>query len=794
MPIQQERFPGSQTPNAPKGVQTSVMGDYSGAAPSALTGPTAFGYDSGTQLPTAMVGMLGDIKATLTETRNVLQQVVVSNQRIVTMMGDVAASNVQVASALTSSMMGMSANQSQSNMPMMTGANLKIPGTNQAHAAFSAVTSSTSDIAPGTSSGWQSPAPTAIRTEAGDLKKDVVGEVGAGILGAVTGAHEEERHTEQAPPDAVKAAHDIALQRHQQVREAVEHPSLRTIGTAAQSWVRNKAPTSALGQKILGAAGETGAIGDLASGSGLSGAVAGVAGSGLLAGGLAALVAGPELYSHLGDVVSGYRNEGQQYQAVEGGSEVGGLVTTMRSKLFGIQNAFGMGDSEAQQLFQGVTNITGSDTGARANYLEFAKSQWQDLGMSVAQSLQVVTAAAQHGQDNLNGVAAALNNVTQAAVGAGSNAEEARGRFIQAYGANLSTGLGDSSAGIASQGASIITSTGDFGKGIGGAGTLSTNSIAYEASTLGITPAEMEMRLREGYGGKSGSAYSAQVQQGFIQHIVGQDGSLSGVTDIARNTKLKMNSKELNNQLLHAANAAGIYDPHQIEGMMSLMGLQGTNDLGKDLQAYAAYTHGAYHQGFTKENTQYATGTWLNQNNDRLKNFMSAGGAVKNNKLSALANASTGVINNQDVSEALAYMNSHHAQATDLQDVLHSDQSTQMFELAGGKKFSLKQIMADPKMIGQLANGSAHVIGANGKTGETVADWAKTLKGGNAAKTFNPSTGKGGTGSKASKNAVQVTVTAKPPLDQLLQFATTNGGNNLLSSQVPPDPYPAVNP
>lgn len=110
----------------------------------------------------------------------------------------------------------------------------------------------------------------------------------------------------------------------------------------------------------------------------------------------------------------------------------------------------GMTEDMSREAFQGTTSL-GYVGDKRAEALDFITKQYKELGVTVEESMQVLSVSAQHANSSLGGVTEGLNKVTQAAVATGQNAQLLRQQFVGAYGNALAMGAG-ASAGTLAQG------------------------------------------------------------------------------------------------------------------------------------------------------------------------------------------------------------------------------------------------------------------------------------------------------------------------------------------------------
>jgi hypothetical protein len=126
---------------------------------------------------------------------------------------------------------------------------------------------------------------------------------------------------------------------------------------------------------------------------------------------------------------------------VIGGGAGEAMAERARGSMFSFKQSWfgGMGADQASELFAGARDIYGTNRGARDVAQDFGVRMWRQLGMEVADSLELVRLAAKGGNESLVGLADSLHGVTEAARQAGVSAQEARDIFTRQLAAGSET-------------------------------------------------------------------------------------------------------------------------------------------------------------------------------------------------------------------------------------------------------------------------------------------------------------------------------------------------------------------
>lgn len=254
----------------------------------------------------------------------------------------------------------------------------------------------------------------------------------------------------------------------------IQHDSPDAISESDIAAAGRRATTSG----ILGAVGEGGAIAGLR-------AVPYVG----------AAVLGAEAIHEGATFITDQRAANAQYQSIYGGSNLSGLG--QRADQFGFQlgQLFGGGMTwgQSQQAFQGVSAL-GLQGPQRSSDLTFISENYNRMGVSVSDSLKLVTTATQDLNESLTGLQEGLTKTRQAAIASGQSGNTGTQIMTQNYGA-LAQNYADTTggvAGVASTISRIQAGLGRYMSGVSIAPMLNDpNQIAIMASHLGMTPTQV---------------------------------------------------------------------------------------------------------------------------------------------------------------------------------------------------------------------------------------------------------------------------------------------------------------
>jgi hypothetical protein len=288
---------------------------------------------------------------------------------------------------------------------------------------------------------------------------------------------------------------------------------------------------------------DAGIIGGIASGdegvtSAVSGGVLGdgIAGPvGLIAGGLDAL------YHFGGDWLSSQRAQNATFQSVEGGSNIGALAERGRQMAFeGSQ--FGVFTSkQADQIFQGVTNM-GLQGGARQAGLNFVSNNYKQMGMSPQESIDLLNTATQTGVTSLTQLSEVLQEVTSSAAAASVNTDQARQNFAAMFTDFTNAGIsGNAASNVAGATQTSINSLGKAGEGIK-LPSQNQTSMSIQAALMGFNTTGAYQAAIDN--GKSGQILLAKARAAQLGTLTGDlTNNASGAMAIFRSEAEKNHGK-----------------------------------------------------------------------------------------------------------------------------------------------------------------------------------------------------------------------------------------------------------
>jgi hypothetical protein len=253
-------------------------------------------------------------------------------------------------------------------------------------------------------------------------------------------------------------------------------------------------------------------LGEGGVGAGIEGAAMAVPGLDIAA---AAALAIPEGIH----IVTSQRASNAQYQSVLGGSNVSQFRQRASAEGFKLSSMGDLSGGQASELFQGTTSL-GLKGGERNNANQTAKDLYNDLGMSISQSLDAITIAATSGNRQLTNLSDSIKLVSEAAVSAGVNANTARQQFIQTYQQYTAAGIqGTQAPIIAAATVAAATNSGLQGSKINTAGLTTSGASFYEAAAQsGLTPAQQTIKQN----GPGGANFIANQQEKMAQQTIVQ--------------------------------------------------------------------------------------------------------------------------------------------------------------------------------------------------------------------------------------------------------------------------------
>lgn len=251
-----------------------------------------------------------------------------------------------------------------------------------------------------------------------------------------------------------------------------------------------------------------GLIGGLGSGQGVAGTLEGIASGGgqgeqvakVGAGVLGGLGAIGGIGGEVASKIQSQRAQNAYWQRITGGSNFSGFGQRLQEKGFELGNIFTMSPQQSNQLFQGASEmgLTGTD---RNQALNEGLELYKKFGMTVQQSLQLMSISAMHGNTSFQSLTQTLDKVTQSAKEAGVNTDTARQNFASLYNSAASvmggTGGGGGAAGIAGAQSQVLSALGREFQNVNLGGLNSPQGLNYQAAEMGIPLGQYQARLRQ---------------------------------------------------------------------------------------------------------------------------------------------------------------------------------------------------------------------------------------------------------------------------------------------------------
>jgi hypothetical protein len=166
----------------------------------------------------------------------------------------------------------------------------------------------------------------------------------------------------------------------------------------------------------------------------------------------------------------------------------------------------------ANQAFMGVTDM-GLQGGKRSNALDFITQNYVGMGMSISDSLALVSQSVKTGTANLQQLAGVLDNVTNSAQSAGINTDAARQSFSSMFQSATSVGGMNATQGAiyASARQNMFSQLGQAGVGL----TATPAPVGLLAAEAGLTPGQASARSM----GPGAATWIGNQQQKAISQI-----------------------------------------------------------------------------------------------------------------------------------------------------------------------------------------------------------------------------------------------------------------------------------
>ncbi len=526
--------------------------------------------------------------------------------------------------------------------------------------------------------------------------------------------------------------------------------------------------TAALADAVAnGAPAETGvagAIGSLAGGGGFAEAAGALAGGGAMA--TAGLVAAPVAAALLGlHEMESQRAENAQIQSQIGGSNWAAFGTRAQGAGFGLSQMGTMSMGMANQAFTGVTDL-GLQGGSRSNALNFIVGNYTSMGMSISDSLALVSASVKTGTANLQQLAGVLDNVTQSAQQAGINTDAARQSFAAMFQSAVTGGGMNATQGAIYAGAqqNLFSQLGQAGVGL----TAASAPVGLLAAESGLTPGQAAAQTM----GPNGANWTAAQQQKAISQITSGTNAMAGYTP---------------QQIANAAKGRGLTQfmaqmpggPQQMIGVltspafgMSASQLQGLSD-SKLAQLYAQRVQqGALTNAVSVSSSMSAIGAYAN-------NLSAIAGQGAESQANVGQDQTAGY-DLKSINTWVAKNKANPAQAAALAAVLiHGGKGTVNIN---GQHLSVWDALNNQGDIGQIAAGHGTYTGTGGHT--------QSLSSFIAAHRQNQTPKSPTAANQSGKGSGTVTIGLTPAAAALAQIVGTSGaaqpGNNYGSINTPP--------
>lgn len=201
------------------------------------------------------------------------------------------------------------------------------------------------------------------------------------------------------------------------------------------------------------------------------------------------------------------------YQQALGGSNVEGFGQRIREQMFQFTQMGTMGGGQAEQLFRGVTDL-GLEGGRRDRALDFATDAYRRFGMTIDESMTLITEATRRGEESFGGLTESLENVTEVAAEADVNAQQARQAFVRSY-QSLAPEVGAMAAqGLAESLTTTVTSLGPTFQNVDLSGMVSESMLRQ-----GLARAQQTGAVAPGtrYGEYLGAMSTQEGQQTQLQ-------------------------------------------------------------------------------------------------------------------------------------------------------------------------------------------------------------------------------------------------------------------------------------
>ena len=767
--------PSSQPNRYAFGPMVNIEGKHSAPPPGAPPLPTSLGGN--TDLASALEGTLSDMRAAAQETKNAMRDISIMAQRVSSTLGGTTGSEPSLPINKVAGIGGGAG-------AGLTSADVAVLGASMGLSYGSAMRAGPQPVAAYNVNGMgvgASPIFQAFTSSyTGEIVNNVAGSVepaNAPVNQVPGGGWHPASSQEQTVAEQIelaqggkkgmvtpKSSERLTSESYAEGYELGHAPSLAKIGTFLQKHTGAARRSGRVASAINAAASG-------ASGSGVLEALAPEIGGPLLVAGAAVGAVGFGLHE-----IEAQRSQNAAYQSIEGGSNFGGFVERAREGLFGLSQLGDLGMGQANQLFEGVTQI-GLKGGQRQNALDFAIQQYNQLGMSISDSLQLISVSAKAGHDNLQQLSSVLDSVTQSAAAASTNTEVARQNFVSMYQGAIANGMSTTGAAFFAGGsASLTAQLGTTGQGV----QYGQASNAQAAAALGMSYNDYEAGIA--MGGSAAANLQARGQQAVMNQMLNPVGAgipdLKGMAGQAYSHKLG-GSSALAQTLLRRG-----YTTEQIMGMLQTAGIQGVNSsnmwevLGGVLSGQSSLTNSvsATEQERTSDAAAVAA---INRYVGSKPMAGYAGRAGEGNTAAARETYLNTLLNKESTSQSDidTYISKHGLRPGSgnvLTSLLENDTMGSL--KVNGTTTSILDALGNSSLLGQIQNERGVSIDGPGGKEESLARWMQThnAAAGSSRLSTSPKKSSGG----------QYVVTLSPSAAQLFQLVLNQNG--ISAAQLPP--------
>ena len=300
----------------------------------------------------------------------------------------------------------------------------------------------------------------------------------------------------------------------------------------------------------------------------------------------------------IGNDIASQRHQNAYYQSILGGSNLAGAGQRAEQIGFRLSTLGNLTGGQANALFQGVTSL--DMTGAqRTNAMDQAIQMYDQLGVSIQTSLQLITTAATNGNRELAGLADSIKSVTNAAVAGQVNANVARQTFANLTQAAVQGGVQGAPAQALSRGmTNALSKLGPEFQNVDMTGVFGQMPMIQMANAVGMNPDKFLGLINQGNSTIFGKAFN-KVMGGYGQQL-GMQGNVSGaVADLGQTERNAIGKgRATQADINDVAYQMEVNDPTGGLGFaaMSALQMQGVNvtDPTRALEMFAAAQLGVF--------------------------------------------------------------------------------------------------------------------------------------------------------------------------------------------------------